>query len=249
MKKLIGKTAIITGATSGIGLATAKLFLQEGAKVVLTGRTQAKLDAIIPQLQGEYLLVPAEASSRADSKALIEKTVTHFGKIDILFLNAGIFRLETIGQLSESIYDEVFNVHVRGPLFTIQEADPHFNEGASIILNSSIINIKGIPPLAAVASSKAALRSLTRCLAASYGPRGIRVNTVSPGPIETPIYQKHNVWQQQVDEMKAAVKTMVPLGRFGTPEEVAPTALFLACADSSFITGAEIPVDGGFAQI
>ncbi|MFT5802479.1 MAG: NAD(P)-dependent dehydrogenase (short-subunit alcohol dehydrogenase family), partial [Nonlabens sp.] len=141
MSRLTGKVAIVTGATSGMGLDTAKLFLKEGAKVVLTGRTQEKLNAIEKDLTGDYLLVPAEASSTADSKKLIEKTVNHFGKIDVLFLNAGIFRVEGTGALTEEIFDEVYNVNVKGPLFTVNEATTSLNEGASIIFNTSVTNV------------------------------------------------------------------------------------------------------------
>lgn len=249
MGKLSNKVAIVTGATSGMGLDTAKLFLQEGAKVVLTGRSQEKLDAIKDQLSGEYLLLPAEASSTSASKNLIEKTVATFGKIDVLFLNAGVFRMELIGQLTEEIFDEVYNVNVKGPLFTVNEATSSLNKGASVIFNTSISNVKGMPAMAAYASSKAALRSITKTLAAEFGPQGIRVNSISPGPIDTPIYGKHNVDQDQVNQMAGSLSSMVPLGRFGKGTEIATVALFLASEDSSFISGAEIPVDGGFAQV
>ncbi|MEL7271073.1 MAG: glucose 1-dehydrogenase [Bacteroidota bacterium] len=249
MKKLEGKVAIVTGATSGIGLATAKQYLAEGAKVVLTGRSQDKLDALKSQLEGEFALVRAEASSVADSKALITQTVEHFGKIDILFLNAGVFRLETIDGLTEEIFDEVHNINVKGPVFTVQAAYEHLNEGASIIFNTSVVNIKGFGGMTAYSSSKAALRSVVRTLAAEFGPRGIRVNAIAPGPIDTPIYVKHNVPQENIDAMASNFPSLVSLGRFGTSDEIASTALFLAAADSSYITGAEIPVDGGFAQV
>lgn len=248
MSKLQNKVAIITGATSGIGLETAKLFLNEGAKVVLTGRNQEKLDAIRSELSGDFLLVKAEASSIEDSDALVSQTVDHFGKIDVLFLNAGVFRLETIEQLSEAIYDEVHNINVKGPLFTIKAANAHFNEGASIIFNTSVVNTKGFPGMMAYASSKAALRSITRTLAAEYGSRKIRVNSLSPGPIDTPIYGKHNVPQEHINEMAAQFPSLVTLGRFGESSEIATVALFLASDDSSYVTGVEIPVDGGFAQ-
>lgn len=249
MKKLENKVAIVTGATSGMGLETAKLFLSEGAKVVLTGRSQEKLDALKSELSGDYLLVNAEASSLSDSDRLIQKTVDVFGKIDILFLNAGVFRIETIDGLTEEIYDEVHNINVRGPLFTVKSAYNSLNDGASIIFNTSIVNVKGFAGMAAYGSSKAALRSITRTLASEFGPRGIRVNAIAPGPIDTPIYGKHNVAQENIDQMAANFPSMVSLGRFGNSEEIATTALFLASADSSYITGAEIPVDGGFAQV
>nr|WP_297911852.1 SDR family oxidoreductase [uncultured Allomuricauda sp.] len=249
MKKLENKVAIVTGATSGMGLQTAKQYLEEGAKVVLTGRSQEKLDTLDSELTGDYLLVKAEASSVADSKDLIAKTVAHFGKIDILFLNAGIFRLETIDGLTEEIFDEVHNINVRGPVFTVQAAYEHLNEGASIIFNTSVVNIKGFGGMTAYASSKAALRSVVRTLATEFGPKGIRVNAIAPGPIDTPIYGKHNVPQENIDAMASNFPSLVSLGRFGSADEVANTALFLASSDSSYITGAEIPVDGGFAQV
>ena len=249
MKKLENKVAIVTGATSGMGLQTAKKYLEEGAKVVLTGRSQEKLDALQNELSGDYLLVKAEASSTEDSKDLIAKTVNHFGKIDVLFLNAGIFRLETIDGLTEEIFDEVHNINVRGPVFTVQAAYEHFNEGASIIFNTSVVNIKGFGGMTAYASSKAALRSIVRTLATEFGPKGIRVNAIAPGPIDTPIYGKHNVPQENIDAMASNFPSMVSLGRFGNSDEIATTALFLASSDSSYITGAEIPVDGGFAQV
>ena len=249
MKKLEGKVAVITGATSGMGLETAKLYLKEGAKVVLTGRSQDKLNALKDELEGDYLLVKAEASSTSDSEKLIAETVDKFGKIDILFLNAGILRIEPIGTLTEAIYDEVYDINVKGPLFTVNAAVSHLNDNASIIFNTSVVNIKGFGGLSAYASSKAALRSIVRTLAAELGPRGIRVNAIAPGPIETPIYGKHNIPQENVDEMASKFPSLVALGRFGSSIEVANTALFLGSSESSYITGSEIPVDGGLAQV
>lgn len=248
MSKLKGKVAIVTGATSGMGFDTAKLFLEQGAKVVLTGRSDEKLKAIESQLNGDYLLVASEASSISDSKNLIAKTVEKFGNIDVLFLNAGVFRVEPVGNLTEEIYDEVHNVNVKGPLFTVQEANNNLNEGASIIFNTSVTNVKGFAGMAAYASSKAALRSITRTLATEYGPKGIRVNSLSPGPIDTPIYGKHNIDQEDINQMASSFPSLVPLGRFGEGKEVANAALFLASNDSSYVTGIELPVDGGFAQ-
>lgn len=249
MSKLAGKTAIITGATSGMGLDTAKLFLQEGAKVVITGRSQAKLDALEGQLEGEYLLVKAEASSLADSKALIASTVEKFGKIDILFLNAGIFKALPIGMLSEELFDEIYNINVKGPLFTVNEAVPFLNEGASILFNTSVSNVKGMPGVSIYGSSKASLRSIVRTLATELAAKNIRVNAISPGPIETPLWGKTNLSEEEMNGFAEGVSGQVPLGRFGQGVEIARTALFLASEDSSYITGSEIPVDGGMAQV
>jgi len=249
MNHLKGKVTIITGATSGMGLATAKYFLKEGAKVVLTGRSEAKLKTVESELTGEYLLVKAEASSVQDSVQLVKQTVAHFGNIDVLFLNAGIFRIEPLEQLTEEIYDEVHKVNVKGPLFTVQASNEYLNKGASIIFNTSITNVKGFSGMAAYASSKAALRSITKTLAAEFGPRNIRVNAISPGPIDTPIYGKHNVEQTQIDGMAENLGAAVPLGRFGESTEIAGVVAFLASESASFITGAELPVDGGFAQV
>lgn len=249
MSKLAGKTAIITGATSGMGLDTAKLFLQEGAKVVITGRSQAKLDALEGQLEGDYLLVKADASSLADSKALIASTVEKFGKIDILFLNAGIFKALPIGMLSEELFDEIYNINVKGPLFTVNEAVPFLNEGASILFNTSVSNVKGMPGVSIYGSSKASLRSIVRTLATELAAKNIRVNAISPGPIETPLWGKTNLSEEEMNGFAQGVSGQVPLGRFGQGVEIARTALFLASEDSSYITGSEIPVDGGMAQV
>lgn len=249
MSKLAGKTAVITGATSGMGLDTAKLFLKEGANVVLTGRSQAKLDALKDQLEGNFLLVKADASNLGDSKALVQKTVDTFGKIDILFLNAGIFKALPIGMLSEEIFDEVYNINVKGPLFTVNEAIGQINEGGTIIFNTSISNTKGMPGTSIYGSSKASLRSIVRTLAAELAEKNIRVNAISPGPIDTPIYTKTNLSNEQIEGFAAGIAAQIPLGRFGNGDEIAKTALFLASDDASFITGTEIPVDGGMAQV
>lgn len=249
MKRLENKVAIITGATSGMGLDTAKLFLQQGAKVVLTGRSQAKLDALEGQLEGEYLLVKADAASISDSKSLIEQTVAKFGKIDILFLNAGIFQAIPVGQYTEAHFDDIYNINVKGPLFTVNEAVPHINEGGSIIFNTSVSNVKGMPGVSIYGSSKAALRSAVRALAVELAPQNIRVNAVSPGPIETPIWAKTNLTEEQISGFAQGVSGQVPLGRFGQGKEIANTVLFIASDDASYITATEIPVDGGMAQV
>ena len=249
MSKLSGKVAIITGGTSGMGLDTAKLFLQQGAKVVITGRNRAKLDELQSQLEGDYLLVRADASNLQDSKNLIQKTVDAFGNIDIIFLNAGIFRALPLGQLNEEVFDEIYNINVKGPLFTVNEAVPYLNDGGSIIFNTSVSNVKGMPGVSIYGSSKAALRSIVRTLATELAEKNIRVNAISPGPIETPIWNKTNLTEEQISGFAEGVSGQVPLGRFGKGVEVANTALFLASNDASYITGSEIPVDGGMAQV
>ena len=249
MSKLNEKVAIITGATSGMGLATAKLFLQHGAKLVLTGRSQEKLDRLHHELDGDFLLLRADAASLSDSKRVIEQTVEKFGKIDVLFLNAGIFGAYPVAEFDEVFYDDIFNINTKGPFFTTKLAIPHLNQGASIIFNTSVSNVKGMPGVSAYAASKAALRSIVRTLAAELGPQEIRVNAISPGPIETPIWNKTNLSEEEIEGFASGISGQVPLGRFGKEQEVAETALFLASTGASYISGAEIAVDGGMAQV
>ena len=249
MKKLENKVAVIMGATSGMGLDTAKLFLRQGAKVVLTGRSQEKLDALENDLEGEYLLVKADAASVADSKQLIQQTVDKFGKIDVLFLNAGVFKAAPAGMITEEHFDEIYNINVKGPIFTLNEAVESLNDGGSIIFNTSVSNVKGMPGVSVYGSSKAALRSAVRTFSAELAQKNIRVNAVSPGPIETPLWNKTNLSEEQMNGFAEGVSGQVPLGRFGKGEEIAKTVLFLASDDASYITGAEIAVDGGMTQV
>ncbi|MEM6318420.1 MAG: glucose 1-dehydrogenase [Bacteroidota bacterium] len=249
MSRLANKVAVITGATSGMGLDTAKLFLAQGAKVVLTGRSQEKLDALKSELSGDFLLIKADAASVRDSKALIKQTVETFGKIDILFLNAGIFQAIPLGSLTEKHFDEIYDINVKGPLMTANEAVDSINDGGTIIFNTSVSNVKGMPGVSVYGSSKAALRSIVRALAVELAPRKIRVNAVSPGPIETPIWSKTNMTEEEIGGFAEGVSGQVPLGRFGQGVEIANTVLFLASEEASFITATEIPVDGGMAQV
>ncbi len=249
MGKLKNKVAIITGGNSGIGLATVKLFLKEGAKVVLTGRRQEALDETSSQLKGDFLAIKSDASDIEQNQKLIEKTVSHFGKIDILFLNAGIAPPTPISDITLDHYNSIFDTNVKGPFFTIKSAIPYLNEGAVIITNTSIVNQKGFDGLAVYSASKGALRSLTRVLASELREKKIRVVSVSPGPIQTPIYSKMGMTEEQLNGFSSNVLAGVPLARFGSPEEIASTVLFLASEDASFINGVEFEVDGGLSQI
>ena len=249
MHNFSGKTIIVTGATSGMGLDTAKSFLAAGANVVLTGRSQEKLDALKENLSGNYYLVKADAASLQDSQRLMEETVSRFGKIDVLFINAGIFAAQPVALFEEELYDNIFNINTKGAFFTAKAAVPHLNAGANIIFNTSVSNVKGMPGVSAYAASKAALRSIVRTLAAELGPQGIRVNAISPGPIETPIWSKTNLTEEEINGFASGVSSQVPLGRFGRGQEIADSVLFLASDHASYINGTELAVDGGMTQV
>ncbi len=249
MTKLTNKVAVVTGGNSGIGLATVKLFLAEGAKVVFTGRRQEALDEVSKELSGDFLAVRADASKIEDNEHLIKEAVNKFGKIDILFLNAGIAPVAPISDISVDHFNEIMDTNVKGPFFTIQAAIPQLNDGAVIITNTSIVNQKGFEGFGVYSASKAALRSLTRVLASELSSRNIRTVSVAPGPIETPIYSKMGLPQEQLDAFGASVSQSVPLKRFGNPNEIAKTVLFLASDDASYINGVEFEVDGGLSQV
>ncbi len=244
-----GKTILITGATSGMGLVTAKDLLAQGAKVVLSGRNQDKLNALDKELSGDYLLVRADAASIEDNRLLVQKTVNHFGVIDSLFINAGIFAAQPVANYEESLYDSIFNINTKGAFFTAQAAIPHLKDGGNIIFNTSVSNVKGMPGVSAYAASKAALRSFVRTLATELAHRQIRVNAVSPGPIETPIWGKTNLTEEEISGFSAGVSQQVPLGRFGKSEEVSKAVQFLASDGASYVNGIELAVDGGMTQV
>ncbi len=247
MNRLEGKTALITGATSGIGLASAKAFLAAGARVAISGRNQQTLDRLNEEFNGEVLTLRADAAKLSDNAPLFSAVQERFGKLDILFLNAGIARFAPVAQTSEEVFDEITNINLKGPFFTIQAALPYLNDGASVIATTTIANEKGMPMLGAYAASKAGLRSLVQVAAAELAERNIRVNAVSPGPVETPLFGKVGLTQEQMDEFGANVSQKVLLRRFGQSEEVAKAALFLASDEASFITGEELVVDGGIS--
>lgn len=249
MGKLKNKVAVITGANSGIGLATAKLFLKEGAKVVLSGRRKDALDTASNGLNGDFITVVADVSIDIDNKTLIDKAVAKYGKIDILYLNAGIATPTPTSEITPEHYNSIFDINVKGPILAVKEAIPHLNDGGTILFTSSIVNQKGFEGLGVYSASKGAIRSYARVLTNELKSKGIRVNTIAPGPIDTPIYGKMGLTQEVVEEMGKGFAAQVPLGRFGQSEEIAKTALFLASDDSSYVNGIEIEVDGGLSQI
>lgn len=249
MKRLEGKVAVVTGGNSGIGLATAKRLLDEGAKVAIAGRSQKTLDEAAKSLGNDVLAIQADVSKLEDIDKIYAAVVKKFGKIDVLFVNAGVAKFAPFDQTPPAIFDENFSTNVRGAYYTIQKALPHINDGASIILNTSVVGIKGTIGASAYAATKAALRSFARTTAAELVGRGIRVNAVAPGPIVTPIFGRTGLPQEAIDALAKEILTTVPMKRFGQPEEVAGVVAFLASSDASYITGEEIHVDGGFGQI
>jgi NAD(P)-dependent dehydrogenase (short-subunit alcohol dehydrogenase family) len=250
MKRLEGKVAVVTGGNSGIGLASAKRLQEEGARVVIVGRSKKTLDEAVKTIGNGVVAVQADVSVAKDLDRLYATVSQKLGKIDILFANAGIYKFAPLAATSEDLYDELFDINTRGVYFTIQKALPHLNDGASVIINTSVAGEIGLPNGTAYAATKAALRSFTRSIAAELVERGIRVNAVSPGPIETPAgFARTGLPKETIDEMLKGVVSQVPMKRIGQPEEIAGTVAFLASQDASFITGAEIPVDGGFGQI
>jgi NAD(P)-dependent dehydrogenase (short-subunit alcohol dehydrogenase family) len=247
MPKLSGKVALITGGTSGIGAATARLFMDEGARVILTGSQRETVDAIKIQLP-EVESITSDQSDTAACEALISKINDRYGRIDILFVNAGVARPAPVEQVDETFFDRQFNVNVRGAYFTMKHAIRVMPDGGAIILTASTAASQGIPGMSVYSATKAALRSFGRTFAAELAPRGIRVNTVSPGPIETPIMAKSGMSKEQLDEFLNHIKAQMPMKRIGRPEEVAAAVLYLA-ADATFTTGSEIIVAGGMIDV
>ena len=242
MGKLQGKVAVITGGTTGIGLASAKLFVKEGAYVFITGRRQKELDDAVKAIGSNVTGIQGDIARPADLDSLYER-IKKMGRIDVLFANAGIGAFVPLGNITEDYFDETFNVNVRGTLFTVQKALPLLNDGASIILTGSVAGVKGTPAFGVYAASKAAIRSFVRTWTTELKDRGIRSNVVSPGPVDTPILTG------QPPETIARIVSTIPMGRIGEADEIAKAALFLASDDSSFITGIELFVDGGRGQI
>ena len=243
MSKLKGKVAVITGATSGMALATAKLFVEEGAYVFITGRRKDKLDEAVRLVGKNITGVQGNAANLGDLDRLYETVKREKGKIDILFVSAGQGELATLEQVTEEHFDKIFDLNVRGTLFAVQKALPIFNDNGSIFLNGSIASIKGFPGFGVYSASKAAVRSFARTWLLELKDRGIRVNILSPGTIDTPVLDPLG------PDAKERFKALIPRGEMGRPEEIATVALFLASSDSSFVNGIELYVDGGTAQV
>ena len=249
MKRLEGKVAVVTGGNSGIGLATAKRLQEEGARVAIAGRSKKTLDEAVKTIGNGVVALQADVSKLPDLDKLFAEVTKKLGKIDVLFVNAGVAKFAPLASTPESLYDEQFDTNAKGAYFTIQKAIPFLNDGASVILNTSVVDVLGTPNTSAYAATKAALRSLARTAASELVDRGIRVNTVAPGPIVTPIFGRTGLPQEAIDEFAKSVIAKVPMKRFGQPEEVAGVVAFLASKDASYITGVEINVDGGMGQV
>jgi NAD(P)-dependent dehydrogenase (short-subunit alcohol dehydrogenase family) len=248
MDRYQGKKVVITGGTSGMGLVTAKILLDGGARVLVTGRSQAGLESAKNALGAGALVVSSDARSLTDIDALAAQVKTEFGAIDLLFVNAGFITPTPVADVTEAIYDEMFNLNAKGPFFAVQKFAPLINRGGSVVLTTSIANVTGLPGQATYGAAKAALRSFARVLATELLPQDIRVNAVSPGPIDTGMLDKVFPTEEMRAQIKGRAVGMIPMKRFGTSEEIAKAVLFLAF-DATFTTGAELPVDGGWAQL
>ena len=249
MSKLHNKIALITGGSTGIGLATAQRFIADGAQVVITGRNQEALDLAVAELGDRATGIRGDVASLEDLDRLFAQVQKQFGRVDVLFANAGIAPFVPFEAVTEDHFDRLFNINVRGLFFTVQKALPLLSENASIILNASVVAHSGLPNTSVYSATKAAVRSLGRTLAAELSPRGIRVNVVSPGLIETPLVGKLGLSQDDVEAFGAQIVQQTPLGRVGKPEEIAATAAFLASDEASYFTGADLVADGGLIQV
>ncbi len=249
MSKLNNKVAVVTGGSSGIGLATARRFIADGAQVVITGRNQETLDTAVAELGDRATGIRGDVANLGDLDRLFAQLQKQFGRVDVLFANAGIAPFLPFEAVTEEHLDSLFNINVRGLFFTVQKALPLLSKGASVILNASVVAQTGLPNTSVYSATKAAVRSLGRTLAAELSPRGIRVNVVSPGLIETPFWGKVGLSRDEVDAFGKQVLQQTPLGRPGKPEEIAATVAFLASDDASYFTGADLVADGGMIQV
>ena len=247
-KKLDGKIALVTGGTSGIGLATAKLFHAEGALVIVTGKNLATLEAARATLRGVAEVVSSDSGDAGEIEDLFARVAKEHGGLDVLFLNAGILRLATIAAMDEANFDEVFHVNVKGPWLALKAAMPLLHRGGAVVLNASINAHLGMPGTSAYAASKAAVRSFARTAASKLAGQGVRVNAISPGGADSGIIDKV-LSVEAAAAARASLESRIPQGRLGTPEEIARVVLFLASDDSSFMTGEEVVVDGGMTRV
>src|ERR1051326_2544631 len=245
MKTFEGKVAVITGGNSGIGLATAKKFAAQGAKVAISGRDSKTLDQAMREVGPDTLAVQSDVTDLASLDRLFQQVKDKFGKIDVLFVNAGLAKFVPVDEVTVQHYDELMNTNLKGAYFTIQKALPLLNDGGAVILTTTAANRMGLPNSSVYSASKAALRSLARTFSAELIGRGIRVNAVSPGPIETPIFGRLGMTQEEVGELAKVILGRVPAKRLGIPDEIANAVLFLASPESTYIIGAELNVDGG----
>ncbi len=249
MERYQDKKVVIIGGTSGMGLATALMLLDGGARVLVTGRSQAGLESAQKEFgNDDAIVVSSDARSLTDIDVLASRVKAEFDTFDLLFVNAGLGLFAPLEHTTETTYDEMFNLNAKGPFFAVQKLAPLMNRGGAVVLTTSIANVKGMPTLAAYGAAKAALRSLARVFAAELLPRGIRVNAVSPGPIDTPIIGKAFPDKDMAAQVTGQMRDMNPMKRFGTSEEIAKAVLFLAF-DATYTTGAELPVDGGLSQL
>lgn len=247
MKKLDGKTALITGGTTGIGLATAALFAKEGARVIITGQNEARVAKAAGEIGAAGFV--SQAGDVGAIRSLFGRAKQEFGALDVIFFNAGIAKFAPIAAMDEAMFDETFSVNLKGVVFGVQSALPILNKGASIIVNASVNARIGMENTAAYAGSKAAVRNFVRVAANELAPLGVRINAISPGPIETPLYGKLGADEDTLKAIAAGLTQKIPLGRFGKPDEIARIALFLATGEASFITGADIVADGGMTDV
>jgi NAD(P)-dependent dehydrogenase (short-subunit alcohol dehydrogenase family) len=247
--RLSNKVALITGGTSGIGLEAAKLFHSEGARVIVTSADQARLDAASRELGSDVLALRADLRLPDQLDKVFDEIQRRFGRLDILFANAGVGLAAPLDAVTEQQIDEQFAVNFKGIFFAVQKAAPLLAKGGSVVLTTSFLNAVGTPGLSILSATKAAVRSLARSLGAELAPRGIRVNALSPGPISTPFHSKLGLSAGQLKEVAAGIEAQVPLHRFGEANEIAKAALFLASDEASFMTGSEVVVDGGLSQL
>ncbi|MBX5172180.1 SDR family oxidoreductase [Rhizobium sp. NZLR1b] len=249
MSRLQNKTALITGGTSGIGIETARQFIAEGARVVVTGSSAASVEAARSELGDKAIVIQADAGNAAGQKAVADTVKQAFGTLDILFVNAGVAEFGPLEQWSEAAFDKSVAINVKGPFFLIQSLLPIFSSQAAIVLNTSINAHIGMPNSSVYSLTKGALLTLAKTLSGELIGRGIRVNAVSPGPIATPLYSKLGASEAQSKAMAAEIQSQIPVGRFGNPSEVAKTIVFLASDEAAYIVGSELVIDGGMSNL